>query len=181
MHFLKFGLLTAVAIAAVACGGRTTPTPAGATPTLAGATPTLAGTSATPGTPGATPTTAPGTAVAGRNACLLITQLEADASFEGATTITTQDDGSCEITPPDSFIPVIIRYGEDESIAAAKLIVENGEDFTILGNPAYYGEFMGGILYIEKGGQTLVLQSPLSTEMRDQLVTIANAAIARFP
>src|SRR5690349_11477542 len=110
MHFVKFGLLSAVAIAAVACGGGTTPTPAGATATPAGAT-------ATPGTPGATPTTAPGTGVAGQNACLLITQLEADASFEGATTIATQDDGSCELTPPDSIIPVIIRYGgEGESI-----------------------------------------------------------------
>ena len=100
---------------------------------------------------------------------------------DGQAAIEEQDDGTCNVTPADSFIPIVIRYGENESIEAAKLIVENGEDLTIGGNPAYYGEFMGGILYIEKGGQTLVLQAPLSNEDKDKLISVANVAITRFP
>jgi hypothetical protein len=171
MKSVKFALLGAIAMAAVACGGGATPTPAGATATPAGAT-------ATPGMPGATATTGP---VAGAGACHLVTQAEMDTVFGGTATITEDEDGTCNVTPPDSFIPIVIRYGQDESIANAKLIVENGEDLTIGGNPAYYGEFMGGILYIEKGGQTLVLQAPLSTEDKDNLIAVANIAITRFP
>jgi hypothetical protein len=85
------------------------------------------------------------------------------------------------VTGPDSIIPIVIRYGEDESIAAAKLVTENGVDLTIAGNPAYYGELMGGILYIEKAGQTLVLQAPLSTELKDALIAAGTVAITRFP
>ncbi|HUP82732.1 MAG TPA: hypothetical protein VM284_00905, partial [Candidatus Limnocylindria bacterium] len=89
--------------------------------------------------------------------------------------------GTCNVTGADSIIPIVIRYGENESISAAKLVIDNGEDLTIAGNPAYYGELMGGILYIEKAGQTLVLQAPLSTESKDALIAAATVAMARFP
>lgn len=176
MHIFKFGLLGAIAIAAVACGGAAAPTPA---PT--GVTPTNAPTGAPTNPPAGTPTTAPGSVAPTGNACALVTQAEVDAIFGGTVTIEEQEGGECNITPPDSFIPIVIRYGEDESIAVAKMIVENGEDLTIGGNPAYYGELMGGILYIEKAGQTLVLQAPLSTELKDPMIAVANIAITRFP
>ncbi|HUP82558.1 MAG TPA: hypothetical protein VM284_00005, partial [Candidatus Limnocylindria bacterium] len=130
MHIVKFGLLSAIAIAAVACGGGSAPTPAGATATPAGAT-------ATPGAPAGTPTTAP--VVPGQAACALITQAEMDIVFGGAATIEQQEDGTCNVTGADSIIPIVIRYGENESISAAKLVIDNGEDLTIAGNPAYYG------------------------------------------
>ena len=172
MNIVKFGLLSAIAIAAVACGGGAAPTaqPTGGQPT------------GTPGgTAAATPTTAPGTVVPGQDACALVTQVEMDAVFGGTTTIEKQDDGACNVTGPDSIIPIVIRYGVDESIAAAKLVIDDGEDLTINGNPAYYGELMGGILYIEKTGQTLVLQAPLSTESKDLLIEVGTVAITRFP
>ena len=172
MQIVKFGLLSAIAIAAVACGGGAAPTPAGSTATPAGAT-------ATPGVPGATATTPP--AVIGQPACALVTQGEMDAVFGGTATIEQSEDGTCSVTGPDSLIPIVIRYGENESISAAKMVVDNGEDLTVAGNPAYYGELMGGILYIEKGGQTLVLQAPLSTESKELLIGAGFAAIARFP
>ena len=170
MNILKFGVLGALAIAAVACGGGAAPTPAGSTATPAGSTATPAGATATPGA-----------VVGGQPACALVTQAEMDTVFGGATTIEQQEDGTCNVTGPDSIIPIVIRYGEGESISAAKLVVDNGEDLTIAGNPAYYGELMGGILYIEKAGQTLVLQAPLSTESKDVLIGAGTAAIARFP
>ena len=96
-------------------------------------------------------------------------------------TIEPGETGDCTITPPDSFIPLVMRYGTSETIATGKLITSNGQDLTIGGSPAYYGEFAGGILYVEKGGQTLVLQAPLSTELKDKLIAVANVAITRFP
>lgn len=168
MHIVKFGLLSAIAIAAVACGGAAAPTPA---PT--GATPT--------GTPAVTPTTAPGTVVPGQSACRLVTQADADAALGAGAKIEEQEDGSCNVTPADSFIPIVIRYGDGESIAAGKMVTDNGQDLTIGGSPAYYGELMGGILYIEKAGQTLVLQAPLSTESKDVMIALANLIITRFP
>jgi hypothetical protein len=172
MHFVKFGLLSAVAIAAVACGGGAAPTPAGATATPAGGTPAA--------TAAATPATTPG-GQPGQGACHLVTQAEMDTVFGGTVTIVEEEDGGCNVTPPNSFIPVNIRYGVDESIAVARDIVDNDEDLTIGGNPALYGELFGGILYVEKGGQTLVLQSPLSTELRDKMIAVAEIAITRFP
>lgn len=170
MHIVKVALLGALTIVAVACGGGASPT---ATPAGPGASPTNA--------PGATATAAPGTVAPGTSACALVTQADADAAFGAGATIEAQDDGSCNVTPADSFIPIVIRYGDGESIATAKLITENGQDLTIGGSPAYYGELMGGILYIEKGGQTLVLQAPLSTESKDVMIALANLIITRFP
>ena len=169
MHLFRVALLTALAAVAVACGGGA---PATATPGGPG-TPTNA--------PGATATVAPATGGPTGSACALVTQADADAALGAGATIEEQDDGACNVTPADSIIPIVIRYGEGESIAAGKLITENGQDLTIGGSPAYYGELMGGILYIEKGGQTLVLQAPLSTESKDVMIALANLIITRFP
>lgn len=174
MKFVKFALVGAIAIAALACGGGTPTSAPTATP-ADGSAPVV-----TPTAP--TGTVAPtGSVAPAGSACELITQDEANLVFGGTVTIAAQDDGSCEITPPDSVLPVVIRYGDGETIDAAKLIVEDGVDVTIGGFRAFYGEIMGGILYIEKDGQTLVLQSPLSTEVKDQMIALATAAIARFP
>jgi hypothetical protein len=168
MHIFRLGLLSVVALAAVACGGgaAVTPTPAGPGSTNA---------------PGATATPASATGAPGGSACRLVTQADADAALGAGATIAEEEDGSCNVTPAESIIPIVIRYGVNEDIATAKMIVDNGEDLTIGGSPAYYGELMGGILYIAKGGQTLVLQAPLSTESKDEMVALANLIITRFP
>lgn len=114
------------------------------------------------------------------SACDLVTQDELTQIFGGAPTVSAESDGSCSITPPNQFVPMVLRYGEGESIAAGKLVAGNGQDLTVGGYPAYYGELFGGILYVEKNGQTLVAQAPLNNDAKDTLVAIATAAIARF-
>lgn len=55
---------------------------------------------------------------------------------------------------------MVLRHDSGETIQAGKLITANGRDLTIAGNPAYYGEFAGSLLYIEKGGgRPLVVQA----------------------
>ena len=116
-----------------------------------------------------------------QSACRLITADEAASVLGGPVTVTPDPDGSCTFLPTGTFFPIVVRSGTDESIATAKMILSNGVDLTVGGAPAYYGELMGGILYIEKGGQTLVLQAALSNDMKDKLVALANIAITRFP
>ena len=55
---------------------------------------------------------------------------------------------------------VTLRFDSGESIATGKMIAStNGQDLTIGGYPAYYGEFMGSLMWIEKNGRTLTLQA----------------------
>jgi hypothetical protein len=51
---------------------------------------------------------------------------------------------------------------------------------SIAGLPANYGEFMGGILYIQKGDRMLVLQAPLNDEMKDKLIAVGNLVAPRY-
>jgi hypothetical protein len=115
-------------------------------------------------------------------ACSLVTQDEAAGVYGGPVTLTSGTDNTCTITSnSDALKSVVIRTGTGETIATAKLITSNGQDLTVAGLPAYYGELLGGILYVEKNGQDLVLQAPLNTQFKDQLVALATIAVSRWP
>jgi hypothetical protein len=115
-----------------------------------------------------------------QSACRLITAAEAAGVLGGTVTTNADPAGGCTLIPSEGF-PIVIRSGTSETIATAKMITSNGQDLSIGGAPAYYGELMGGLLYIEKGGQTLVFQAALSTDSKDKLIALANIAITRFP
>ena len=66
---------------------------------------------------------------------------------------------------------IILRTGDNETIAVGKMIATtNGQDLTIGGFPAYYGEFMGSLMWIEKNGRTLDAAGPVWSETGDAAV-----------
>lgn len=117
----------------------------------------------------------------GNSLCALATPEELAPAMGTATVTMTPDQaGQCTVTPAGELIGVIIRNGEGETIEAAKMITTNGQDLTIGGSPAYYGELMGGILYIQKGDRVLVLQAPLANDLKDELIAVGNIVAPRF-
>jgi hypothetical protein len=115
------------------------------------------------------------------SACTLVTADEMAAVFGGAVTMTADESGSCQITPPNEFIPITLRRGVNESLDVARQILDDEVELTVGGNPAVYGNFVGDILYVDKGGQVLVIQAALQEGVQDKLVGIAEAALQRFP
>ena len=117
----------------------------------------------------------------GNSLCALATPEELAPAMGTATVTMTPDQaGQCTVTPAGELIGVIIRNGQGETIEAAKMITSNGQDLAVGGSPAYYGELMGGILYIQKGDRVLVLQAPLATDLKDELIAVANIVAPRF-
>jgi hypothetical protein len=103
------------------------------------------------------PTLAPGGNTAG--ACALVTEAEMSSRVGQPMTVQSNDGNECVWIAAQFTPSVIIRYDTQESIASGRLSTPNGRDLTIGGNPAYYGEFAGSLLYIKKGGRTLVVQA----------------------
>jgi hypothetical protein len=97
--------------------------------------------------------------------------------------ITTSADLECTYGSSNIFPIFVVRFGcQGESIEVAKMITSEGRDLTIAGLPAYYGEPLGGILYVERGGDTLVIQAPLQADdpLPAQMEAIAELAISRW-
>ena len=113
--------------------------------------------------------------------CALVTADELTALFGGAPTTASDEQGQCLITPPNEFIPFIVRRGNDETLEIARTILQSPQDLTVAGNPAVFGSLFGELLYVEKGGQILVVQAAAQQGVQDKLVGIAEAALARFP
>lgn len=117
----------------------------------------------------------------GNSLCSLATAQELAPALGAATvTMTPDDTGQCTVTPSGELVGIIIRNGQGETIEAAKMITSNGQDVVIAGLPAYYGELLGGILYIQKGDRMLVLQAPLNTDLKDELIAVGNIVAPRF-
>ena len=118
---------------------------------------------------------------AGDSTCRFVTAEEMAAIFGGPVNLVPGDTGDCTITPSTGSIGIVMRIGQGETLQVAKLIAStNGQDLTVAGLPAWYGEFLGGILYVERNGNSLVLQAPLDNAAKDKLVAIANAAVPRW-
>ena len=181
MRLLRSAALVSAAIVALACSSVTVPTaaPTGApitTPTTElPPTPTIE----LPPTP---PINGPSVAPGG-GFCALVTEAEMSAIVGSSMSVSSNDSSGCFYNPP-SFVPtIVIRSSPDETIEIGKLITTNGRDLTIGGNRAYYGEFSGALLYIEKGGRTLVIQAVWSLtgdELVQKVSQIGEIAIARF-
>lgn len=172
MRSLRVLLLAAIALAATACSsGIVIPTiPSFAIPSFA-----------IPSFPIDIPTVPPGGNTSG--ACALVTEAEMGAILGVAMTVSSSDTTECTWTSPTILPSVVIRYESGESIATGKLITSNGRDLNLGGFPAYYGEFASSLLWIEKGGRTLVVQA-IWSETGDAAVQkisqMGTTAIARF-
>ncbi len=170
MRSLRVLLLVAAAVAATACAvavAPTIPTPT-PIPTFDIASFVL-------------PTVQPGGNTSG--ACALVSEAEMGALLGATMTVASRDETECTWTSPSVLPSVIIRYESGDSIANGKLISSNGRDLTIGGFPAYYGEFASSLLWIEKGGRTLVVQA-IWSETGDAAVqkisALGTTAIGRF-
>ena len=168
--------LTVVAACSGAPGQTAQPTaaPTGAIPTAAPTAPST----------DAAPSQAPVTG----SACDLVPAAALTTIFGGTVNVAADDaetPNSCTITPPSGqgiTIPLVIRYGTNETIEAAKMVISDGTDLSVAGHAAYYGDLMGGILYVDAGGgQTVVVQAPLQSDMQATLVRIAEVALANWP
>lgn len=127
------------------------------------------------------PTLPPGGSTTG--ACALVTEAEM-STFMGQTMTVYSNSGtqcswiSAAITPS-----VIIRYDSGESIDDGRRTTPNGRDLVIGGYPAYYGEFAGSLLYIEKAGRVLVVQTVWDLAGDEGVQTvgqIGEIAVSRF-
>jgi hypothetical protein len=115
-------------------------------------------------------------------ACQLVSAEEMAGIIGQPMTITDVEESSCTYTAESLFPIFVLRIGTGETIDAAKMITENGRDLTIGGLPAYYGEFMGGILYVQRGSDSLVVQAPLQADdpIPAQIQAIAELAVTRW-
>ena len=179
MYRLAASLVMIVAVAA--CGGspaQPTAAPTGA-PTAAptGGAATAAPTAAQ--TPADAPTQ-PAQPGASR-ACFLSAQ-EMSQIVGSTMSVTESSENECTYGSGGMFPIFVIRVNSGETIEAAKMITTNGRDLTIGGLPAYYGELMGGILYVQRGSDTFVIQAPLQAEEQviTQMQRIAEAVIPRW-
>ncbi|HYI22249.1 MAG TPA: hypothetical protein VEX62_06395 [Candidatus Limnocylindrales bacterium] len=128
------------------------------------------------------PTVAPGGATSG--GCALVTEAEMTSIMGQAMSATSSSPTECTWSAPSVLPTVTLRFDSGESIATGKMIATtNGQDLTIGGFPAYYGEFMGSLMWIEKNGRTLTLQA-IWSESGDpavqKLSQIGTLAIGRF-
>jgi hypothetical protein len=114
-------------------------------------------------------------------ACQLVTEAEMTSligePMTGSSSVGTECSWSAETITPT----VIFRYDTGESIQNAKIAFPGGRDVTIGGNPAYFVDL--GVLYIEKGGRTLVVQAIWSLDGDAELMKISQIgelAVSRF-
>ena len=130
---------------------------------------------------GGIPTLPPGGSTTG--ACALVTEAEMSTLIGQAMRVYTNSGTQCSWIAATVSPSVIIRYDSGESIATGKVITPNGRDLLIGGYPAYYGEFAGSLLYIEKGSRFLVVQTVWSLtgdEAVQKVSPIGELAVSRF-
>lgn len=116
-------------------------------------------------------------------ACQLVTQAEITSVIGEPMTASSSVGTECSWSAARITPTVIIRYDTGESIQNGKLAFPDGRDLTIGGNPGFYVEVGGAVLYVEKGGRTLVVQAIWSLEGDAQLVKISQIgelAASRF-
>jgi hypothetical protein len=112
--------------------------------------------------------------------CALITAAEVQAILGVAVSDQSSSATDCTFLPTNSFTPMSLSLTSAGGIAGIKIVASNGEDLAVGGNPAYYVNFVGDQLYVEKSNQTLLVYALGQTGMRDKLIAIATIAITRF-
>jgi hypothetical protein len=174
-------ILPLVLVFAAACGGGA---PTGtATPTGTALPTAPAGATATPTLPPDGATLPPN---ASSGACLILTTAEVGAVTGEPMVVLASSDESCTYSASSLILPSItVRFDEGDSREGARFILSNAEELTVGGNPALFGSFAGHLLFIVKGGNTLVFQAIWSEQdnavARTKLVQLGELAIGRFP
>lgn len=116
-------------------------------------------------------------------ACQYVSEAEMTSLLGEAMTVSSSAGTQCTWSTGDFSPSVVIRYGTAETIANAKLVAPNGRDLTIGGNPAYFTDFAGALLYMEKAGRTFVVQAiwGLEGDAEVQKISqIGELAISRY-
>ncbi len=78
---------------------------------------------------------------------------------------------------------VVIRFGFGQTLDDARAILSDGRELTILDSPAYYGQLAGSVVYIERGGETIVIQAIWGFEGEESVTRVSQigeAALARW-
>jgi hypothetical protein len=169
MRLAKTLLIGALASAALACtGGVTIPT----IPPI----PTF------PGIPSIPPIDIPSGALPspGSVACTLLTVAEANTIMGGNMQDLSTAATDCTFLDSSTFASLSLSLTSGGGIAGIKFLANGGEDMAIAGFPAYYVNFAGDQMYVEKNNQTLFIFAVGQTDKRDQLIAAANIAITRF-
>ncbi|HEY7600191.1 MAG TPA: hypothetical protein VH741_09710 [Candidatus Limnocylindrales bacterium] len=178
----KLVLLLPALVVAIACGGAG-PAPTG-TPGATTPGQTQAGTP-TGGLP--TPTGGGSTVAPGTGFCRILTAAEVGAVIGGTVQLLPDSEGddTCTYTTGLFTATINVRAEEGDSREGARFILSDQEELTVGGNPALFGTFAGHLLYIVKGGNTLVFQAiwsePDNAAAKAKLVQLGEVAIARFP
>lgn len=117
----------------------------------------------------------------GNSLCSLATREEVAAALNvPSVTMTPDRTGQCIVTPKGEVLGISWRDGQRGETIDEVRQRSNGHDVTVAGLPAYYTEVVGGILYIQKGDRTLVLQAPLNSVSRDAMIAVGNVVAPRF-
>lgn len=116
-------------------------------------------------------------------ACQYVSEAEMTSLLGEAMTVSSSAGSQCIWSAADLSPNVIIRYGTAETIANGKLFAPNGRDLTIGGNPAFFSDITGALLFIEKSGRPLVVQAIWSLEGDaevQKISQIGELAVSRF-
>lgn len=134
-----------------------------------------------PSSIGNIPTLPPGGSTTG--ACALVTEMEMSTIIGHPMTVYTNSGTQCSWVSAVITPSVVIRYDSGETIDEGKTLTPNGRDVVIGGYQAYYAELAGSLLYIDKDGRVLVVQTvwSLSGDLGVQKVSeIGELAVSRF-
>lgn len=115
--------------------------------------------------------------------CRLLSTAEVAAALGGGATVTVTGttDTSCTYLS-NSFTGINVRT-ENGDLQTARILLSDIKDITVAGNPAIIGGFMGILLYIQRGGEQLVVQGVLMTNdeaNQQKIIQIGTTAASRW-
>ena len=115
--------------------------------------------------------------------CRLVSTAEMAAAIGGGATITVTETTDTTCTYLASPMTIISVRTESGDLSTAGILLSEPKSITVAGNPALIGSFMGILLYINKGGQNLVVQAALmenSEANQQKIIAIGTTAASRW-
>lgn len=122
------------------------------------------------------------TAVAGAGMCRLISAEEVGAILGTPMSVSESTVAACSYLSTSTFATITLRT-EPTDLDSARFLLSDPTDVNVGGNPAVIGNFMGVILYIARGPETLVVQSVLfddTEDNRQKIIQIGTTAVSRW-